>query len=93
MNPRKGHRYERDTRDHGNTFEFSGHTAQDLYQQAIAIAETHHVSVDEVFTSAFAEPLASWQRLRERAARGNCEKYFAVPDNVPDVGSDSFDRI
>ena len=30
---------------------------EDLYQQAVAIAETHHVLVDEVFVSAFTEQL------------------------------------
>ena len=66
---------------------------EDLYRQALTFAEAHQVSVDEVFASVFAEQLASWQRLQERAARGNREKYFAVLDNVPDVEPDQSDRI
>ncbi len=64
---------------------------EDLYQQAVAIAEAHHVLVDEVIASAFAEQLASWQRLRE--ARGSREKYLAVLEDVPDVEPDPLDRI
>ena len=66
---------------------------EDLYRQAVIIAEAHQVAVEEVFISAFAEQLASWQRLRERAARGSREKYFAVLNNVPDVEPDSIDRL
>lgn len=66
---------------------------EELYQQAVTMAEAHHVAVDEIFVSAFAEQLAAWQRLRERAARGSREKYFAVLDNVPDVEPDTADRI
>jgi hypothetical protein len=66
---------------------------EDLYQQALALAEAHQVSVDEVFASAFVEQFASWRRLRERAARGNREEYFAVLDNVPDVEPDPSDQI
>ena len=65
----------------------------DLYQQAAAIAAAHQVAVDEVFISAFVEQLAAWQQLRERAARGSREKYFAVLDNVPDVEPAPSDRI
>ena len=66
---------------------------EDLYQQALAIAEAHDVAVAEVCVSAFAEQLAACQRLRERAGRGNHERYFAVLDNVPDVEPDPLDRI
>ncbi len=66
---------------------------EDLYQEAVAIAEVHNVLVDEVFASAFAGQLASLRRLRERAARGDFEKYFAVLDNVPEVEPDPSDRI
>ena len=66
---------------------------EDLYQQAVVIAEAHQVAVEEVFISAFAEQLAAWQRLRERAARGSRENYFAVLDNVPSIEPDPSDRI
>lgn len=41
---------------------------EELYKKAIVIAEAQHVSVDEVFASAFAEQLAVWERLQQRAA-------------------------
>ena len=71
---------------------FSINIPEDLYQQAAGIAKIHRVSADEVFASAFVEQLASW-RLRERAARGQRDKYFAVLDNVPDIEPDLSDRI
>lgn len=67
--------------------------SKDLYQQALALAEAHQVLVEEIFVSAFAEQLASWQRLRGHAARGDREKYFAVLENVPDVEPAPSDRI
>jgi hypothetical protein len=45
--------------------------------QACRIAESHHVAVEQVFVSAFADQFATWQRLRERAARGDREKFLA----------------
>lgn len=66
---------------------------EDLYQKALALAEAHRMPVDEVFASALAEQFAAWQRLRERAAHGNREKYFAVLDKVPDIEPDPSDRI
>jgi hypothetical protein len=40
----------------------------------------------------FAEQLTAWQRLSERAARGDREKYLAV-EKVPHIESEEFDRI
>ena len=65
----------------------------ELYQKAVAIAEENHVSVDEVFASAFIEQLAAWERLRRRAARGNHEKFLAVLDKVADVEPEEYDRL
>lgn len=66
---------------------------EELYEQAVVIAEAHHVPVDEVFASAFAEQLAAWQRLKERAARGDRNKFLAVLDKVPDVEPEEYDRM
>lgn len=66
---------------------------QELYDQARSIAEAHHVPVEQVFASAFADQFAAWQRLRERAARGDRRKFLAVLDNVPDVEPEEFDRL
>ena len=43
---------------------------EDLYEKAAAIAKALDLSVDDVFTSAFAEHLAAWERLKRRAANG-----------------------
>jgi hypothetical protein len=59
----------------------------------LTIAKAQQMAVEEVFASAFADQLASWQRLRERAVRGNREEYFAVLDSVPKVEPDPSDRI
>ena len=64
----------------------------DLYRKAAAIANARQVSVDEVFASAFAEQLLAWERLRERAARGDRKKFAAILDRVPDVEPDDSDR-
>ncbi|MGH9342244.1 MAG: toxin-antitoxin system HicB family antitoxin [Terriglobia bacterium] len=66
---------------------------EELYEQARIIAEAHRIPVDQVFASAFAEHIATWQRLRERAARGNREKFLAVLDEVPDVEPEEHDRL
>jgi len=49
--------------------------------------------VDEVFASAFMEQVAAFERLRQRAARGDREKFLAVLDKVPDREPDEQDRI
>ncbi len=64
-----------------------------LYQKAVEIARAQDVSVDEVFASAFAEQLARWDRLKERATRGSREKFLAKLDKVPDVEPEDYDRI
>ena len=66
---------------------------EELYQQAREIAESQHLSVDDVVSSAFAEQLAAWQRLKQRAVRGSRESFLAVLDKVPDVEPEEYDRI
>ena len=66
---------------------------EDLYQKAAEIAAVQHLSVDEVFASAFADQLAAWERLRQRAARGDREEFLAVLDKVPNVEPDEYDRL
>lgn len=66
---------------------------EELYRQAREIAESQHLSVDDVVSSAFAEHLAAWERLKHRAARGNRESFLAVLDKVPDVEPEEYDRI
>ena len=66
---------------------------QELYDQARSIAEARHVPVEQVFASAFADQFAAWQRLQERAARGDRKKFLAVLDNVPDIEPEEYDRL
>lgn len=65
---------------------------EELYKKAAEIAEARHVSVDEVFVSAFAEQVTQWERLQQRASRGRREKFLAVLDKVPDVEPEDCDR-
>ena len=58
---------------------------EELYDQARAIAEAQNIAVEDVFASAFADHFATWQRIQQRAARGDREKYLAVLDLVPDT--------
>jgi hypothetical protein len=66
---------------------------EDLYQQAREIADAQHLSVDEVIVSAFAEQLAAWERLKQRAARGRRDAFVSVLEKVPDVEPEEDDRI
>ena len=66
---------------------------EELYRKAAEIAESQHVSVDEVFAAAFAEQLAAWERLRRRASLGNREKFLAVMDKAPDTEPEDYDRL
>ena len=67
--------------------------AEDLYRQARDIADAQHLSVDDVISSAFAEQLAAWKRLKQRAARGSKEKFLSVVDKVPDVDAEEYDSL
>jgi predicted transcriptional regulator len=67
--------------------------SQELYDQARTIAEAHHVPVEQVFASAFADQFAAWQRLQERAARGDRQKFLAVLESVPDIEPEEYDRL
>jgi len=66
---------------------------EELYEKAAAIAAAEHISVDEVFASAFAKQLAAWERLRRRADRGDQDKFLSVLDKVPDVEPEGYDRL
>ncbi len=66
---------------------------EELYQQAREIAESQHLSVDDVISSAFAEQLAAWERLKQRAAKDSRKSFLAVLDKVSDVEPEEYDRI
>ncbi len=52
--------------------------SEELYDQARVIAGGQNIAVEDLFASAFADYLATWQRIQERAARGDREKFVAV---------------
>ncbi len=64
----------------------------ELYKKAAEIAAAHHVSVDEIFASVFAEHMAAWERLKQRASRGDRDRFLAVLNKVPAVEPEDFDR-
>ena len=66
---------------------------EDLYRQAREIADSEHVSVDDVISSAFAEQLAAWQRLKHRAAGGSRDRFLGVLEKVPDAEPEEFDTV
>lgn len=66
---------------------------EELYDQARRVAEAQRIPVEQVFASALADQLAVWQRLRERAARGDRDKFLAILDKVPDVEPEEYDRL
>jgi hypothetical protein len=66
---------------------------EDLYRQAREIADSQHLSVDDVILSAFKEQLAGWERLKQRAARGRRDEFLKVLDKVPDVEPEDYDRL
>jgi hypothetical protein len=63
-----------------------------LYRQAAEIAESQHMSVDDLIASTFAEHLAQWERLQALAVRGSREKLLALLDKAPDVEPEEYDR-
>jgi predicted transcriptional regulator len=67
--------------------------SDELYEQARSIAEAHHIAVDDVFAMAFAEQFSAWQRIQERAKRGDRDKFVAVLNKVPDIQPEAYDRI
>jgi hypothetical protein len=66
---------------------------EELYEKAAEIADAQHVSVDQIFASAFAEHLSAWRRLQHRASQGSREKFLAVLSKVPDVEPEDDDRL
>ncbi|TAN24498.1 MAG: hypothetical protein EPN33_01665 [Acidobacteria bacterium] len=56
----------------------------EAYDHVRKIAEARQISVEDVVNAALADQAQAWDRLRERAARGDREKYLAVLAKVPD---------
>lgn len=69
------------------------HVPEDLFQKAARIAAAENVTVDEVFAAAFAEQVAAWERLNQRASRGSRERFLAVMAKVPETEPEPHDQI
>ena len=61
--------------DQTNRMTVSVNIPEELYRRAREIAESQHLSVDDVVSSAFAEQLSAWERLKRRAARGSRKSF------------------
>ena len=67
-----------------------------LLKQAQEMAEKEDVTVEQLINSALAEKMAAWRTveyLKERAARGDSEKFKRAMSKVPDVEPETFDRL
>jgi hypothetical protein len=56
---------------------------EELYRRAVEIAAAEHVSVEELFASAFEERVVEFERLKEKAERGSYGKFLTVMSKVP----------
>jgi hypothetical protein len=65
---------------------------RDLYQEAVEIAASNHISVEEFFRRTLQERVA-WEKLQIRAARGDRQKFLAVLNKVPDVEPEDYDKL
>jgi hypothetical protein len=69
---------------------------ESLYKQVCKLAQQDGISLNQLITTAVAEKVAALltvEYLRERAKRGNLEKFEAVLAKVPDVEPDPHDRL
>lgn len=67
-----------------------------LLKQAEEMAEKDGVTLEQFINSALAEKMAAWRTveyLKERAARGDGEKFQQAMSKVPDVEPEAFDRF
>ena len=65
----------------------------DVYEQAVALAERDHVSVDRLVAALVSEHIGEWSRLQERAARGSLDKLKRVLAKVSDTPAEAADRL
>jgi hypothetical protein len=64
-----------------------------LFKRATELAEREHISVERVVYSALAEQLNALDRLEERAARSDENKFRAALAKIPDVEPADCDRL
>ena len=66
---------------------------EEIYKKAAEVARAQQIPIDDVFASAVAEQLSAWDRLQQRAACGDREKFLRVFDKVRDVEPDDGDHF
>ena len=64
-----------------------------LYKKAMEVAAREQISVERVVYSALAEQLNALERLEERAARSNEDRFRAALAKIPDVQPPEYDRL
>ena len=67
--------------------------SEELYRWAAEVATAENISVDDLFASAFEERLLEFERLKEKASRGNYQKFPRVMAKVPAVEPPEHDRF
>jgi len=64
-----------------------------LYKKAMEVAVREQISVERVVYSALAEQLNALERLEERAARSDEDRFRAALAKIPDVQPPEYDRL
>jgi predicted DNA-binding ribbon-helix-helix protein len=67
--------------------------SEELYRRAAEIAAEENVSVEELIASAFEERIIEFERLKERAASGNYERFRRVMSKVAPAEPAEYDRL
>jgi len=65
----------------------------DVYEQAAALAERDHVSVNRLVAALASEHVGEWSGLHDRAARGSLDKLKRVLAKVSDSPAEAADRL
>ena len=66
--------------------------SEELYRRAAEIAAEENVRVEELFAAAFEDRIIEFERLKERAAKGNYEKCRRVMSKIPPAQPAEDDR-
>jgi len=69
---------------------------ESLLKQVRELSEKEGITVDQFISSAIAEKASAWttiEYLKERAKRGNREKFLQALSKVPKTEPDEADRI
>ncbi len=67
-----------------------------LYSKISQIAVRENLSLDQFITIAVSAQVSAWitkDYLRERSERGSWEKFQKVPEKVPDIEPEEYDKL